>query len=73
VGDIHAKQPLTTNEETWFYSYFSTHGDFEREIVKSTGDAQVNWKLDAKEEGPVSVWIVVRDGRGGTAWCHSKF
>ena len=63
---------LVITEETYFYSFFSTHGVFQRDIIKSTGIPAVKWSLEGPFEGPVPIWIVVRDGRGGTSWCHDE-
>lgn len=62
---------LLSNDETYFYSFFSPEGAFSSSIVKSTQGGRVRWKLDETPEEPVDVWVVVRDGRGGLAWCHS--
>ncbi|HIA01348.1 MAG TPA: hypothetical protein EYN66_05480 [Myxococcales bacterium] len=70
---LDAESPLKSNRETWFYSFFSTQGKFTNNAIKSSGKATVEWSLDKDELTEVPVWIVVRDGRGGTNWCHSKF
>jgi hypothetical protein len=62
---------LYDTEETLFYSYFSTHGNFEDRVTKSKGQSEVRWTFTEQPLEPVDLWIVVRDGRGGTAWCHS--
>lgn len=62
---------LLTNDETYFYSFFSPVGELSPDIVKSTQAGRVRWKLDETPAEPVDLWIVVRDGRGGLAWCHS--
>ena len=63
---------VATNEEVYFYSFFSATGGFTRNVIKSKGNAKVGWDFPALPTEPVDVYIVVRDGRGGTAWCHSK-
>jgi hypothetical protein len=62
-------------DENYFYSFFSTVGGFGSNIVKSSGDGAVEWEIEADkvpENRIVPLWIVVRDGRGGTGWCHSE-
>jgi len=62
---------LYDTEETLFYSYFSTHGTFDDRLTKSKGRSEVGWDFATSPTEPVHLWVVVRDGRGGTAWCHS--
>jgi hypothetical protein len=65
---------ITTNEETLFYSYFSARGRIGSNVTKSTGKPETDWELTEEDlVGPVPLWIVVRDGRGGTAWCSQTF
>ncbi|GMV39306.1 MAG: hypothetical protein AMXMBFR64_10220 [Myxococcales bacterium] len=73
VGGTSIERPfeLLFTEETWFYSTFSTAGSISPDIVKSSQAGRIKWTLDETPTEPVDVWIVVRDGRGGTAWCHS--
>lgn len=62
---------LIETEETYFHSFFSTAGAFERDIIKATTNTSGEWVIEAPLEGPVQVWIVTRDGRGGASWCYS--
>lgn len=53
--------------ELWTYSAFATDGDFEPEVVKVVaGEATFTWR----RRRAADLWIVLRDGRGGTSWCH---
>lgn len=56
--------------ETLFYSYFSTVGTFSDSVTKSTNGESSTWTIPAELPDSWDLWIVVRDGRGGTAWCH---
>lgn len=69
-----ASEPFTvqTTEETTFYSFFSTIGAFGDDVVKSSSAPQTTWKIPEDASGAADVWIVARDGRGGTAWCASR-
>ena len=71
-GESGKALAVVKTEETLFYSFFSTLGSFDEAIVKSTGGGSEVWSLDAGVTGPVPLWVVVRDGRGGTSWCHSE-
>ncbi len=64
---------VVEREETLFYSFFSTEGKFGQDIVKSVGSHQVQWELEPNTAtpSPAPLWIVARDGRGGTTWCRS--
>ena len=70
--DIDQPFGLYDTQESLFYSYFSTHGSFAERITKSEGRSEVRWDFTENPDEPVDLWIVVRDGRGGTAWCHSR-
>ena len=59
--------------ETWFYSFFATAGRFDKESSKAPGSPDNVWRLDASARGPQTLWFVVRDGRGGIAWCEETF
>ncbi len=61
---------IVEREEVLFYSFFATRGSLSKEVSKSTGEPQSEFRLKADEAGPTDVWVVVRDGRGGTSWCH---
>ena len=62
---------LIETEEVLFYSFFSTEGIFDREIIKSTGTPEASWRFEEVPSGPIPLWVVVRDGRGGVSWCRS--
>lgn len=68
---------LRTLQEAWRYNFFATHGSFSPQAAGGSnllrGDAGVeaNWsrvELEDGGSGPTTVWIVVRDGRGGENW-----
>jgi len=67
--------------EDFLFSWFSTAGEFsERRTildVDSHGERlDINeWTLDGEYTlpGPVTLWIIVRDGRFGTAWQEFSF
>lgn len=61
---------IQTVDETLFYSWFSTAGSLKKPISKAPGQPFNEWRLDPDDAGSTDLWIVVRDGRGGTAWCH---
>ena len=73
AGTTDPEKPfdLIETEETLYFSFFSTHGSFSRNITKSQGPSEVVWRFEDAPTGTVPLWIVVRDGRGGTTWCHS--
>ena len=60
-------------DETWFFSFFATAGRFDKEISKSPGAPDNVWRLGAGDLGSQTLWLVVRDGRGGLAWCSETF
>ena len=62
---------LIDTEETYFHSFFSTEGEFGRDIIKATANTRGEWIIEELPSEPVPVWIVTRDGRGGTTWCES--
>lgn len=64
---------LVYRQENWYFSWFSTLEGLDKDNSKASA-APVNMILvpaDAPDEG--DLWIVVRDARGGTAWCASHF
>jgi hypothetical protein len=74
LGGTTTEEPFVfeTRDETLFYSFFSTTGGFSSRIQKSTAESRVTFGLGEDEVGEtLNFWIVARDGRGGTAWCHS--
>lgn len=78
---------IEQQDEKAFYSVFSTVGSFGGDILKADyEDAGVTWSFfeasddRGEDEGDVvladlpssaPLWIVLRDGRGGTTWCTS--
>lgn len=64
---------LAYRQENWFFAWFSTIEGLDKDASKASA-APVNTILvpdDAPDSG--DLWVVVRDGRGGTAWCASHF
>ncbi len=67
-------------EEVW-YSWFSTHRAFNQHVTKA-GSPDNRFEVGNPKAGdPVEdedgnqylpLWVVVRDGRGGTAWCSQN-
>jgi len=68
-----AKEPTPAGPEKLGYSFFATAGSISslRSIdTTATGEAAdtfVDWATPGTP-GPVRIWVVVRDGRGGTGW-----
>lgn len=60
---------LQTNEESAFYSWYATAGDFSREETQ-LGDHDTVWTTP-EEPGEHYLWVVVRDGHLGTTWCRT--
>lgn len=67
----------TVTEEHW-YSWFSTHRAFNQHVTKAGNPDNrfevgnpVAGDIVEDEEGNAyfPLWVVVRDGRGGTSWC----
>ncbi|MCA9517066.1 MAG: hypothetical protein KC635_19120 [Myxococcales bacterium] len=58
-------------EETYFYSFFSTVAGLDKDVSKSSNSAHTDWKVPEDASGVADFWVVVRDGRGGAAWCES--
>jgi hypothetical protein len=63
--------------ETWRYNYFATHGSFSptqgggNNLLFADAGIETTWAPVGTEDGgsgPTTVWIVVRDGRGGENW-----
>ncbi len=63
---------IQTIEETSFYSFFATRGSLKKPISKAPGQPQNEWSFAAGDAGPADLWVVLRDGRGGAAWCHES-
>lgn len=69
---------LVDNDEAPFYAAFSVGGDLGAFTVRgkpggSPADdpATLGWRFDAAPVEPTELSVVLRDGRGGTAWCRS--
>lgn len=62
---------IQTVEEYAFYSFFATVGGFQKTVSRAPGEPATEWSLGKDESGPADLWVVLRDGRGGVAWCHS--
>ena len=54
------------DEETVIFSFYSTAGDLDA-LRATAADPAVGWKAP-DEAGPVQLWVVARDGRGGVGW-----
>ncbi len=71
---------LQSREETTFFSWFSTVPGLGRPVSQSPDEHPIAFLVDEVledqlVEGPdgspaIPLWIVARDGRGGTAWCQ---
>jgi len=60
-------------EENWYFAWFATQKGLEKDASK--GSAVPENTFFVAEDAPDSgqLWVVVRDGRGGTTWCASQF
>jgi hypothetical protein len=73
VPAADAKEATPAGPEKLGYSFFATAGSLSS--LRSTdttttgepADTFVDWTTPATP-GPAKVWVVVRDGRGGTGW-----
>ena len=70
--DVTNPIQIEERSEEYFYSFFATAGSFTNAITKATGGGSTTWSIPPETSGPVDIWIVSRDGRGGTDWCHSR-
>ncbi len=67
-----------TLTETWRYNFFASNGAFSPTqagganlLAADGGVIETRWaRVDGEDggSGPTTVWIVVRDGRGGESW-----
>lgn len=64
---------LVYDQENAYFSWFATAGDLARDVTKSSSDPSNTWLVPVDAPDALDLWIVVRDGRGGTAWCTSRF
>jgi len=74
VAAPDAKEPLVGGGvESLGYSFFATAGSLsslpstDTTATGEPADTFVDWTAPA-DPGPVRMWVVVRDGRGGTGW-----
>jgi len=63
---------ILTTQETVYYSVFSTVGKFSKRVFKSGGTRRVRWSVKEDDVGDARLWVVTRDGRGGTTWCEQS-
>jgi hypothetical protein len=61
-GELHSR------DEIAFYSWFSTGGELSEGVTKSPLRNEI-WRTP-REAGCHSLWLVVRDGHGGTSACR---
>ncbi len=64
--------PIAEDTEVYYYSYFSTHGVFDRNTIKSSSGETQTWTIPDDAPATIPLWIVTRDGRGGTTWCEDE-
>jgi hypothetical protein len=67
--DPQSRQLVETDERV-VVTWYSTGGEFEQPrsaAASGTRSAPNTW-LAPSERGPVGLWAVIRDGRGGIAW-----
>ncbi len=65
---INARGELLDRTERAFYSWFSTGGEFDRDVTKSPLRNQI-WRTPGVA-GEYPLWLVVRDGHGGASACE---
>jgi hypothetical protein len=63
---------LQVRLETWTCSLFATAGRFDADVIRTAPPARATWRPGRDTLGPVDLWFVLRDGRGGTAWSHTR-
>lgn len=65
---------LVYQQENWYFAWFSTVAGLDKDASK--GSAVPENTIKIAEDAPDAsgdLWIVVRDGRGGTTWCATHF
>jgi hypothetical protein len=67
---IDARGDLQNREETAFYSWYVSAGEIDPGTTKSP-DRTATWRTP-KEEGAHRLWLIVRDGHGGTSACVTE-
>lgn len=65
---IEATGDLATRTETAFYSWYATSGDLALGLTR-TPIRDNQWNLP-DGVGPASLWLLVRDGHGGSSGCR---
>jgi hypothetical protein len=60
---------FVTGEEHAYYSFFSTGGRFDQEVTRAPAREEI-WRTP-RTPGPYPLFVVVRDGHGGTSWCRA--
>ena len=63
---------IEQREEEYFFSFFTNRGELGSAIVKSSSDGGTSLTIPPTGPDDTDLWVVVRDGRGGTNWCHSR-
>jgi hypothetical protein len=69
-----AQVTRVTREERWTWSLFATSGRFSNDVIESDPrPVSATWRWTERDppSPETQLWIVLRDGRGGVAWCHS--
>jgi len=61
---------LVTNDESAYYSWFSTGSAFSADITQRPL-REVTWTAP-EEPGTYPIWLVVRDGHLGASWCRAE-
>jgi len=64
---IDARGDLQDREETAFYSWYVSDGDIDPGTTKAP-DRNATWRTP-KDRGCHRLWVIVRDGHGGTSAC----
>jgi hypothetical protein len=65
---INSRGELRERKERAFYSWYATGGDLDSGTTKSPLSNNI-WRLPG-ETGEQTLWLIVRDGHGGTSACE---
>jgi hypothetical protein len=65
---INSRGELRERKERAFYSWYATAGDLDSGTTKSPLSNNI-WRLPG-ETGEQTLWLIVRDGHGGTSACE---
>jgi hypothetical protein len=74
AGETVRLKPTATKDDAtkkYLFSFFATAGSISSLHSTDTGDVAntwVNWTAPDTADAGVRLWVVVRDGRGGTGW-----